>query len=516
MRRAFVNAALIAVTIGCTGRPTTGVRMDAGARADAGNTADAGLTPDAGVTVDASVPTDAGLTPEAGFSVDAGVFVPVSNAGCRADAGGGEYLGCTTNADCACPLSCQTDPVALESTTTTVCLPPCATSGDCPDPTSFCLGGVCRTKQCAFANGFTGVEADGGAFWGPCNADGINDGICLPIGIGVGDVIGVCQLTGTLPLGSACLPLVTRDAGPGALCVQGAECLNNESVQFQNNPPFSCQAVCDPNRDGGQCASGDVCILSPIAGTEDGQLRFPGGEAEFGVCSGLGDAGCLDAVQDFATQWGPCTTDADCACDQHCLADPLTHVSLCASSCTSTAGCSDPATSCQGGACWPNLCPGDGGLAARCNAAQTGDGTCLGTDELSENLDPGAGINRPGAECVQAGTASQGADCEPDFPDRGAPSRICQPGAVCAGQPDGGGVCRDVCRKGSSCGTGSVCALTFFDRGAADLADVVYACYPQGANGCIEGWGSGGTSGCTANKDCPCPLSCNRTTTNCE
>ncbi|HUB09589.1 MAG TPA: hypothetical protein VMB50_21470 [Myxococcales bacterium] len=461
----------------------------------------------------------AGTTGAATGGSTGGPFTPVSNAGCVPGVAQ-EYAGCTTNADCACPLSCQTDPVLMESTTATVCLSPCATDSDCPDPTSFCMDGVCRTRQCAFAAGGTGQLADGGDFWAPCDAAGTGDGICLPVGGGALDVIGICQLTGTLSLGAACSPLADRDAGPGALCAQGTECLDDESAQFQTNPPFTCQAACDWQSTTNSCATGDVCILSPIAGTEDGQLRFGGGEAFFGVCSAVGANGCDEAVQDFAKQWGPCTTDADCACDQRCLPDPLTQTPLCALPCTALSGCSDPSTTCQAGACWPNLCPADGGLAAPCNVAATGDGTCLGTDSLSEALDPGAGILEPSGECIQTGTAPAGSVCDPDFPDRATLGGICQAGLVCAGQPDGGGLCRPLCSKADTqaeCASGQICELTYFDRGAADLVDLVDACFTQGTSGCAEGWALGGPgSSCSGNSDCTCPATCNFATGTCQ
>jgi hypothetical protein len=105
---------------------------------DANDTPDAGLPADAGAT-DAGIASDAGSITDSG-TIDAGVSVPVSNAGCEAD-GGGLYFGCATNADCACPLSCQTDPAALENDGTTVCLELCATSDDCTSPIGFCPPG---------------------------------------------------------------------------------------------------------------------------------------------------------------------------------------------------------------------------------------------------------------------------------------------------------------------------------------------------------------------------------------
>ncbi|MHB8418659.1 MAG: hypothetical protein ACYDCL_11315 [Myxococcales bacterium] len=463
--------------------------------------------------------TGSGGTTGSSTGGSSGGFTPVSNAGCGLDAGLPEYLACGTNADCACPLSCQTDPALMESATATVCLYPCSTSSDCADPTSVCQGGVCRTRRCAIAAGATGQIADGGVFWSACDADGTGDGICLPAGGGAHDVVGICQLTGTLVLGAACDPLAGRDAGPGALCAQGTECLDDESVQFQSSPPFTCQAVCQVDGPS-QCPSGDVCILSPIAGTMDGQLRFGGGEAFYDVCSAVGANGCDEAVQDFATQWQPCSADAQCACDQRCLADPVTGTSLCALPCSGTSGCIDPSSSCQGGACWPNLC--DGGMAAACSASggSSADGTCLGADTLPAALDPGANVNAPGGECILAGTAAPGGACDPDFPDRANPGAICQAGSVCAGLPDGGGLCRQVCRTAGAqvaCPSGTICEVTYYDRGAADLADVVNACFPLGPSGCVLDWPAGapGTP-CAAASDCPCPSTCNTASGTCE
>ncbi len=314
-------------------------------------------------------------------------------------------------------------------------------------------------------------------------------------------------------VGSACSPTPDRDAGAGALCAAGALCSNAETSQFATNPGFTCQAVCDSASAVDRCADGGVCILSPIAGTEDGQLLgFGGGEAEYGLCTPLGSNGCKEAVLDFETEWSACAGPADCACDQSCAADPATTVQLCALPCAATSDCTDPAATCQGGLCWPNLCDAGGALDPACTVVQAGDGVCLSGSTLSESLNPAAFVGATESSCVQVGSAAAGSACDPNYPSRAsAAGPLCQAGRVCVGVPDGGGSCRQLCTLRASgtqaeCAAGEECELAYYDRGLVDVPFALGACYTAGANGCAQDWTTPGPQGaCTTTPDCPCP-----------
>ena len=366
----------------------------------------------------------------------------------------GQYDPCASNVDCGCPFSCQSDPALSETSLAPVCLIPCSISNDCDLTTSFCQGGVCKSKRCAFANGFTGAQGDAGFFWAPCDADGTKDGICFPTGIGIGDVLGVCQLTGTLGLGATCTPRTTRDAGPGALCAQGTECLSDQTSAIQASVPFSCQSVCSiANQDPNQCPSGKTCVISALLGYEDGEIGFPGGEAEYNLCSAIGQNGCIEATPAFLKIDRACNTGADCACAQTCTFDPLLDSSICAAPCTTTADCTNMTTSCQNGTCLRTPCAADGGATCVLPGGG-GTGTCVPVADAAVDGGNGNLFNPPGAACIQSGTSRAACDATGSSNN---PANLCTPGLVCQFTASGG-TCQAQCSLiASAMGTPSGC-----------------------------------------------------------
>jgi hypothetical protein len=149
-----------------------------------------------------------------------------------------------------------------------------------------------------------------------------------------------------------------------------------------------------------------------------------------------------------------------CACGTQSVSDGSPAVkawalnetpNACETSCSSSADCPDPRTSCQSGSCRLNSCSlGSSGASVPCDASGSDhdDGACI----------PYNGVGGSQGLCVLGGTAGAGQACS-YFALRATPATLCTPGLICV--PSNGvtcavnpgtGVCHAACAIGGSCG----------------------------------------------------------------
>jgi hypothetical protein len=165
---------------------------------------------------------------------------------CDPDGGGPAETPCTTAHDCTCPASCQGG----------FCVSGCNTSADCP-ATSACVQQACVFVGC-------GPDADGGAngaYGGPCNASGTNDGTCFAAdGFGCSPQCPVgwlCVPAGTAT--TACTTITASPSNPPAAqsCAPGTVCVSSDG-----GPSGSCEAICGASPASGGCppAGVELCM----------------------------------------------------------------------------------------------------------------------------------------------------------------------------------------------------------------------------------------------------------------
>ncbi|HUB07127.1 MAG TPA: hypothetical protein VMB50_09000, partial [Myxococcales bacterium] len=197
-----------------------------------------------------------------------------------------ELQGCYSNATCACPEVCVLFSDAGSSGAgipNGACELPCATSADCPNPTTRCDpdAGLCAHASCT---GLTCAFGDGG-------------GTCLPPSFSWFGEQPFCVLAGTLTAGEVCafpapqtaFEPANGNAGgpmtlpgvptlpPDELCAPGLLCVT------EADGGASCAPACTP--DGGSCGDG-------------GLICYPVDPTGYGFCGACGaeSSGCaLDA-----------------------------------------------------------------------------------------------------------------------------------------------------------------------------------------------------------------------------
>jgi hypothetical protein len=230
---------------------------------------------------------------------------------------GQEFGACNDVSDCACPMTCVTDPVDGR-----VCEFACNAISDCPDPTTICgAGNTCVHNYCwELPNGSSTDEPPDGT----CNA-GDGTGTCVPLTIfvnpdvpipaigsppppGVNTVAGFCFRAGTATGGCSAPDDVSR-SDPAGLCPQGSYCLSDGESS-------SCEVLCDAVSPGtGSCPAGSNChLISPVADPWFGvcdSCHLPGD-----ACNGFADCclgSCTNSVCDACGLTGsPCTQQSDC------------------------------------------------------------------------------------------------------------------------------------------------------------------------------------------------------------
>jgi hypothetical protein len=172
----------------------------------------------------------------------------------------------------------------------------------------------------------------------------------------------------------------------------------------------------------------------------------------------------------------------------------------CETPCTTTAGCPNALTSCQTSLCQYNFCDQSlsgatlpGQYDGPCNAAGTGDGTCL--PYSTSNPNTGAGIDF--GLCSQAGSAASGASCGEA---RGAP--LCTLTGICLQGANGGDSCSVICNPTAAAGA---CASPNICVSLDPINTAAGFCGP-----CVVSGGS-----CYVNGDC-CSSSCNQNSGSCN
>jgi hypothetical protein len=264
--------------------------------------------------------------------------------------------------------------------------------------------------------------------------------------------------------------------------------------------------------DVGQVDAGSIDAGTPDAGDVDAGVVDAGpidaGETDAGAVdagpqdSGPVDAGPIDAGPVDAgvtcTDGGStnaCMTTADCQCPFVCAFDHTQSITsgICTLPCHTTADCPLLFTSFQNGACTTDVCAPDGGWYSACNAAGTGDGTCIPERDTQGHL--------YGA-CFQAGAAVTTCDGSARR-DRGGP--LCEVGAACVAA--GGTECQELCDPtldgGTACPSGTVCKAV----GGFTVPELG-TCDPLGEGGCAEQALGTELSSCSQNSDCKCPDHC--------
>ncbi len=162
--------------------------------------------------------------------------------------GGGTTGGATTGGATTSGGSSSGGPASGTSTGSAPCTSACCQTTDCPDDYKSCQGGVCMANLCGPG---TGNDA---ALYAPCNAAGINDGLCMPVLGSPANSVAACVQGGTCP-GSGCTYSRYPDGGAGSICPAGQLC---------DPSTDSCADVCafsTPSApDGGPgCATGQTC-----------------------------------------------------------------------------------------------------------------------------------------------------------------------------------------------------------------------------------------------------------------
>ncbi|HUB07496.1 MAG TPA: hypothetical protein VMB50_10870 [Myxococcales bacterium] len=229
--------------------------------------------------------TGAGNGSTSGGNAGSCLTLPVTGypSTCLADGGSGQ---------CPTGLVCAYDPTqsAYECTYT------CAVSADCPDIATVCMDGACVDNPCGQTTG-----AANGTINGACDADGHDDGTCVPT-TGLTSP-GVCLQTGGTTT-TTCNPF-TRCGDRSQLCETGWAC----DGTFGTPGPGTCVQVCNP---GGPavCPAGDVCATGSDGDTE---CQLDGGSGS------VGDAGFPFPDSGLGTECGSGTGCSGCAAGQTCF-----------------------------------------------------------------------------------------------------------------------------------------------------------------------------------------------------
>jgi len=177
-----------------------------------------------------------------------------------------ELSACLTTVGCAANLQCTPGyQSAATGAALSLCLYPCGTTADCPNPITNCqahTGGaspnVCFVDFCG--------SGHPNAFYQSCNSATTGDGVCLPIGQGAQGEVGACDATGSLPAWSSCSGSRV-DGGANAFCDPQSFC--TPFVGATGPAAYICAPLCAPAGlpvSGPSCAAGQTCIPMPYGG----------------------------------------------------------------------------------------------------------------------------------------------------------------------------------------------------------------------------------------------------------
>jgi len=482
----IVGAMILAFGAGCStsnnGSITTGVAVDGNATGHAGGNA---------TGTNGGSPTSGGAN---GTSTGEPPQDPIGTVCSKK--GNAEYQSCSTSLDCACPLLCGLDATrGVDDAGGSICVHPCSSTANCPEIFTSCQNGLCSINICE-------ADGGGGAFFGPCDAAGTNDGTCEPTVTHDDEVIGTCIQSGTVDVdGGNCdpnqspfipLPLMVENLqrpSASSLCPIGYACVGTGMTTGY------CQQLCDPvndrlsDNDAGGCLGGKDCV--PL-----------GNNTQYGgACTFQGDGGCLvgGGLGELAT----CAGSTQCECPLECEIDAPSLRHGCEVACTQTlpgdggVGCDVPYTSCQrvlGGGdqtyCNYNYCvqtyfgepaqwlPDAGSYTGPCNRAAVGDGICqpeYSTDQFGNPI-------APFGYCEPAGAVPLGGACEnPPY---------CGQNELCVGPQGGPYNCVEFCQPfldggNGGCKTATDGCFTVIPPPLEQVAGFCAACTTP-TNGCYN------------------------------
>ncbi|MHB8417346.1 MAG: hypothetical protein ACYDCL_04675 [Myxococcales bacterium] len=373
-----------------------------------------------------------------------------TTGGCQPGAAPNELSACSSDADCACPLSCVQGPGGAK-----LCEYHCRTLSDCPTLYTICKAGSCQPNLCG--GGFGNGTLDG-----TCGVVGKDDGSCVPDVVG-GVTIGLCwqggAVAGFQTGGGACNPSATR-ADLQDACDASLYCWQNVCWPLCNPQlPVSCDGFCNTVTPGdpelGACKLGGTTGGSGSSGGGTSSGGSSGGATSGGSSSGGGSTGCPSPAA--PAEFSPCQTQNDCGCPLRCTFDAWAGGQVCEYPCSGTSDCPDLVTICgPQGACNVNPCgqgTANGTFDGICSVSGTGinDGTCLPLTN-----DGGTSLGY----CYQGGT-SPASGCDPSG-SRADLSRVCPAGQICfGGAITFGGTCNQICdpNAGGPCPPSQFCSF---------------------------------------------------------
>jgi hypothetical protein len=246
------------------------------------------------------------------------------------------------------------------------------------------------------------------------------------------------------------LALVFTAAG----CLQAASTGQDSGSEDAATPdgssgPDAATGVDASTPDAGPTVVGSACTSPRLFGNGDAGTEDPCPSVGL-VCSGA--PGQMGTCQ-LPTTGEPCQATFGCAGNNACVPSPRGNGDVCAQTCMSTQDCPVLEDTCQmsggQGSCQPDPCMDPLGT---CNAAGTGDGTCL----------PSGRRGGGGGVCYQGGTASAAGPCVNSR--TGGASEICAVNTFCVqdGQTSAS-ACMPVCATGladggGACSNGDLCA----------------------------------------------------------
>jgi hypothetical protein len=370
----------------------------------------------------------------------------------------------------------------------TTCAGDCASSRDCSS-TEFCSANVCTPKRnngetCPDGNACkSGICVDGMCCDSPCT------GQCE-----------ACDVTGSL---GTCVAVVGAPHGTRPACTSDASACGgtcNGSLRTACGYPAS-ETACR--------AASCTANVATMAATCNGSGRCPAPQQI--SCGTLGCSGTRCA--------GSCTTDANCATDQFCMAGICAPLLVIGQPCSSGAQCLT--TYCVDGVCCDRACSGQceacdvvtrpglcsavtSGLPHGGRASCAGVGPCAAqctADSATQCTFPNSSTVCGGAACSGQAAAIQAPLCN------GAGSCLPPTTVVCNPYVCSGNACSTTCGSDADCVTGYVCSsgaceAAVPDAGAeagldagADAGDASAAGSGGTGSGATGGTGASGGSG---------------------
>jgi hypothetical protein len=234
--------------------------------------------------------------PLLGSTVDAyGVCITLGDGGCREGVPEGqtELEGCFSDDTCACPEVCVPFGDAGASQIHSVCELPCATSADCPNPTTQCNAGLC-----------TYVACDGGL---TCAFGDAGTGTCLAPGFSWFSSASFCVSAGTESAGQACSNFAAQavsGSNPyGFFTPEGLPGVPALAASQACAPGLLCVALPDG---GGACEP--ACTSGSASCGDAGSICYPLDPSGYGFCTSCASKG-LTCTLDGQCCSGSCATD---------------------------------------------------------------------------------------------------------------------------------------------------------------------------------------------------------------